>query len=79
MQKIWNVKKYDNELIERIKDTYKVSKIMAKLLVSRNIEFDEIDNFLNGTLDDLNDPYEIKDMDKLVERIDRALKNKENN
>lgn len=77
MQKIWNVKKYDNELIERIKDTYKVSKIMAKLLVSRNIEFDEIDNFLNGTLDDLNDPYEIKDMDKLVERIDRALKNKE--
>ena len=77
MQKIWNVKKYDNELIERIKDTYKVSEIMAKLLVSRNIEFDEIDNFLNGTLDDLNDPYEIKDMDKLVERIDRALKNKE--
>lgn len=77
MQKIWNVKKYDNELIGRIKDTYKVSEIMAKLLVSRNIEFDEIDNFLNGTLDDLNDPYEIKDMDKLVERIDRALKNKE--
>lgn len=77
MQKIWNVKKYDNELIERIKDTYKVSEIMAKLLVSRNIEFDEIDNFLNGTLDDLNDPYKIKDMDKLVERIDRALKNKE--
>ena len=77
MQKIWNVKKYDNELIERIKDTYKVSEIMAKLLVSRNIEFDEIDNFLNGTLEDLNAPYEIKDMDKLVERIDRALKNKE--
>lgn len=77
MQKIWNVKKYDNKLIERIKDTYKVSEIMAKLLVSRNIEFDEIDNFLNGTLDNLNDPYEIKDMDKLVDRIDRAIKDKE--
>ena len=77
MQKIWNVKKYDNELINKIKDTYNVSEIMAKLLVSRNIEFDEIDNFLNGTLEDLNDPYEIKDMDKLVERIDRAIKDKE--
>lgn len=77
MQKIWNVKKYDNELIEKIKDTYKISEIMAKLLVSRNIEYDEIGNFLNGTLEDLNDPYEIKDMDKLVERIDKAIKNKE--
>ena len=77
MQKIWNVKKYDNELIERIKDTYNVSEIMAKLLVSRNIEFEQIDNFLNGTLEDLNDPYEIKDMDKLVDRIDKAIKNKE--
>lgn len=77
MQKIWNVKKYDNELIGKIKDTYKISEIMAKLLVSRNIEYDEIGNFLNGTLEDLNDPYEIKDMDKLVERIDKAIKNKE--
>ena len=77
MQKVWNLKKYDTELIRKIKDTYKVSDIMAKLLISRNIEFDDIGNFLNGTLEDLMDPYEIKDMDKLVERIDKAIKDKE--
>ena len=77
MQKVWNLKKYDTELIRKIKDAYKVSDIMAKLLISRNIEFDDIGNFLNGTLEDLMDPYEIKDMDKLVERIDKAIKDKE--
>lgn len=77
MQKTWNLKKVDNELLERIEKKYGVSKIMAKLLCARNIEFDEIDNYLNGTLDDLLDPFEIKDMDKLVERVDIAIKNKE--
>ncbi len=77
MQKTWNLKKYDKELIKKICDTYEVSEIMAKLLVSRNIEFEKIDEYLNGTLDNLMDPYGIKDMDKLVERVDLALKNKE--
>lgn len=77
MQKVWNLKKYDTELIKKIKDTYGVSDIMAKLLISRNIEFNDIDNFLNGKLDNLIDPYKIKDMNKLVERIDKAINKKE--
>ena len=77
MQRIWNLKKYDNNLVEKIREEYKVSEIMAKLLISRDIEFNDIDNFLNGTLDDLNDPYEIKDMDKFVKRVNEAIKNKE--
>ena len=77
MQKVWNLKKYDTELIKKIKDTYGVSDIMSKLLISRNIEFNDIDNFLNGKLDNLIDPYKIKDMNKLVERIDKAIKKKE--
>ena len=77
MQKIWNVRKYEPKLVNKIKDTYKISDIMAKLLISRNIEFDDIDEFLNGNLEDLKDPYKIKDMDKLVDRIDKAITNKE--
>ncbi len=77
MQKTWNLKKYDSNLIKRIQDTYDVSEIMAKLLISRNIDFDNINEFLNGTLDELKDPYDIKDMDKLVERLDKAINNKE--
>lgn len=77
MQKTWNLKKYDNELIKKIQEEKGVSEIMAKLLVSRNIEFDQIDNFLTGTLDSLHDPFTLKDMDKLVERIDKAIENNE--
>ncbi len=77
MQRIWNLKKYDNNLVEKIREEYKVSEIMAKLIISRDIDFKDIDSFLNGTLDDLNDPYKIKDMDKFVKRVDEAIKNKE--
>ena len=76
MQKTWNLKKYDNGILDKIKNEYNVSDIMAKLLVSRNIEFEDVDNFLNGSLEDLKDPYGIKDMDKLVERIDKAIRDK---
>ena len=77
MQKTWCLRKYDEEKIEKIKSTYNVSDIMAKLLMSRNIEFQDIDMFLNGTIDDLYDPYDIKDMEKIVDRIDVALKRHE--
>lgn len=77
MQKTWNLKKYDNGILDKIKNEYNVSDIMAKLLVSRNIEFEDVDNFLNGSLEDLKDPYGIKDMDKLVERIDKAIRDNE--
>lgn len=77
MQRTWDLRKYDNELVEKIKSTYGVSDIMAKLLISKNIKFEDIGGFLNGTLDDLKNPYGIKDMDKLVDRIDIAIKNNE--
>ena len=77
MQKTWCLRKYDEKQIEKIESTYNVSDIMAKLLISRDIEFKDIDMFLNGTIDDLYDPYDIKDMEKIVERIDIAIKRNE--
>lgn len=77
MQKKWNVKKYDIEKVEEISNKFNISSNLAKLLISRNIGEDEIDNFLNGTLKDLKDPYEIKDMEKIVTRIMNAIDRKE--
>ena len=77
MQKTWYLRKVDNELLNKIKDEFNVSEIMARLLCARNIEYDEIDNYLNGTLDDLLDPYGLKDMDKFVDRVDEAIKKNE--
>ncbi|MDF2866003.1 MAG: recJ [Clostridia bacterium] len=73
MQKLWNVKNYDEEYISKIMNKYKISEILGKLLVSHNIEFNEIENFLKANLDNLKDPYLIKDMDKFVERVSNAV------
>ncbi|MEG0873225.1 MAG: single-stranded-DNA-specific exonuclease RecJ [Clostridia bacterium] len=72
MQKVWNLKKYDEEYIKSIVDKYSVSVVMAKLIASRNIPFNEIDNFLNGDISYIKDPFLIKDMDKFVKRMSIA-------
>ena len=77
MQRIWNVKKYDEDYVEKISNDFNISKMLAKFLIARNVEYMDIPVFLNGTLDDLKDPFGIKDMDKFVERIDYALRNNE--
>ena len=38
MQSVWNVKKYDEELVERISKKHKITNIAAKLLISRCIQ-----------------------------------------
>lgn len=77
MQKVWNVNSYDEEYVEEISKKYNISQILSKLLISRNIEVNDIDNFLNGKIEDIKDPYEIKDMDKLVARVKKAVENNE--
>lgn len=75
MQKVWSVKKYDKEKINELVIKYNISEMLAKLILAREIE--DVDMFLNGTLEDLNDPYKMKDMEKFVERINKAKENNE--
>jgi single-stranded-DNA-specific exonuclease len=47
--------------------------------VQRGIEtYEEARQFFRPTLNDLHNPYLMKDMDKAVERIEKAIQNKEN-
>lgn len=56
-----------------------VSEIVASLLAQRGIEtYEQARLFFSPTLDDLHDPYLMKDMDKAVARIQRAMENGEN-
>lgn len=75
MQKVWNIKKYNEEEIDKISNKYNISKCLAKLLKAREVE--DIDMYLNGTLKDLRDPFLLKDMQKIVERIKLAINKKE--
>ena len=56
-----------------------VDKIIAKLLLQRNIRsYDEAKHFFRPSLDDLHDPFLMKDMDLAMDRIEKAIKNDEN-
>ncbi|MEG2645944.1 MAG: single-stranded-DNA-specific exonuclease RecJ [Clostridia bacterium] len=77
MQKIWNIKKYDEEYVKKVMSRYNISEIMAKLIISRNVKFEDIDVFLNGDLTYLKDPFLMLDMDKLVDRVLLSMQNKE--
>lgn len=55
-----------------------INPILAKLLADRGIyKEEEAKAFFNPDLKDLHDPFGIKDMDKAVERLNRALQTKE--
>jgi single-stranded-DNA-specific exonuclease len=51
---------------------------IARILTNRNVlSAEEADTFLNGTLDELHDPYLMKGMDRAVARVEEAIRNKE--
>src|SRR5690606_32389989 len=59
--------------------TLQVDKHIATHLLQRGIEtFDQAKKFFRPSLQDLHDPYLMKDMDKAVERIEKALQHREN-
>jgi single-stranded-DNA-specific exonuclease len=76
----WTIKpKPSQEKINHLKTVLNVEKFVASLLIQRGIEtFEQARQFFRPTLQDLHNPYLIKDMDKAVSRIEKAIANQEN-
>lgn len=76
----WTLKPEPNsEVVKNLAAALNVDSLIAKLLVQRGIStFDEARQFFRPSLDDLHDPYLMQDMDKAVERIEKAVANGEN-
>ncbi len=56
----------------------RVPRPIARVLYNRNlIETDEVRRFLRPDTSHLHDPFELKDMDKAVDRLNRALREHE--
>lgn len=72
--KRWTIKKHDRTQVLRLADELKIPPVVAALLVSRGYETKEkAEKFLYPSLEDLHDPYLLKDMDIAVKRILRAI------
>lgn len=78
-QKItWRTSPFTDEDIQGISNRLGVSSAIAKLLYSLDItEFDDAQNFLKPSLKLLCQPEGLTDMDKAIDRIEKALLNKE--
>ena len=78
MNKKWQLYEINEEEVEKIENKYKINKLLATILVNRNIkEPKDIRLFLKPTREDFHDPYLIKDMEIAVQRIIKAINNKE--
>ena len=76
----WNLKsKPSEDKVQHLVNQLQVSELVATLLIQRGIEsFEDARKFFRPTLADLHDPYLMKDMDKAVARIEKAIENGEN-
>ena len=71
----WTLKpSVDEHKVQYLVDALAVDRSIAHLLVQRGIEtFEEAKAFFRPKIEDLHHPFLMKDMDKAVERIERAL------
>lgn len=67
-----------NEIKNKLANELSISPVLAKLLVQRGIvTFDDARSFFRPDLNDLHDPFLMKDMDKAVERLTKAMQRNE--
>ena len=76
----WTIKpKPSEENVKLLADQLNVDNLIATLLIQRGVEtFEKARTFFRPSLDDLHNPYLMKDMDKAVARIEKAIANGEN-
>ena len=76
----WRLKPVpEKEKISQLANELSIDTLVAQLLIQRGIEtFDEAKSFFRPDINDLHDPYLMKDMELAVERIEQAIENQEN-
>ncbi|MDH6602065.1 single-stranded-DNA-specific exonuclease RecJ [Myroides gitamensis] len=76
----WTLKEVkDQESVNHLVQVLGIDPVLAQLLVDRGITtYEQAKSFFRPSLDELHDPYLMKDMDKAVKRIEEAIDRKEN-
>ena len=76
----WTIKPIpEQENIKRLSKELKVNSLIAHLLLQRGItNYSEAKKFFRPQLTDLHDPYLMRDMEKAVARIEKAINLEEN-
>jgi single-stranded-DNA-specific exonuclease len=79
MEKKWIMKQKGNPAdVQRLADELSIDTVLANLLVQRGVyTFEDARAFFRPKLEELHDPFLMKDMDIAVNRINNAIKDNE--
>lgn len=79
MEKRWNITEFtETQSVKDLANQLGVSPFISQLLHQRGINtFDEAKSFFRPSLNELHDPFLMKDMDKAVNRVLAAIQNQE--
>lgn len=76
---VWVYPSTDQELKDRIIKEFKIHPVIAQILVSRGFRsFEQIHDYLYAKLPELHDPFLMAEMPQAVDRVCRAIRDKEN-
>lgn len=76
--KHWQLREVDERIVVAMMREHSLPEIVARIMVSRGINSENVDNFLNPTLkNSLPNPSHLLDIEKAVERIYQAIVNNE--
>ena len=78
MNKDWRIKESNKSRTKEIQDKFNIPYLVALELEQKDLNDEEIKIFLNPTRYDFHDPFKLPDMKEAVDRILKAMENKEN-
>ena len=74
----WELKSYNEDYLTSKSSEFGESKLISRLLLNREINTKEkVSKFLNSDKKDIHNPFLFENMEKVVERIKKAGRNKE--
>lgn len=75
---IWNIGVPDENLVKLIASQTNISDFLAKLVVSKGFsDIENVKNYIDSNAEMLHDPFLMPDMEKAVERIEKAISGNE--
>ncbi|MEI3395220.1 MAG: single-stranded-DNA-specific exonuclease RecJ [Clostridia bacterium] len=77
MNKKWQIYETNEVESERISKKYNLNKLLASILINRNIKEEQIKTFLEPTRQNFHNPFLMPDMEIAVNRIIKSINNKE--
>ena len=76
--KNWIFKKFENSDVKKYSENFQLKEIVARLIAIRKNNIDDISLFLNPKIkNNLPNPFELKDMNKAVERTYECIKKRD--